>query len=110
LAAVWALGDAPRLGVADAVPEEPATDRPDAPAALDIEQVRTLGQSMMKALERGSFDDKALAELTAALRGCVAGDKLEALQRTLDDFDFAAARNALQELLDECLVMQRTST
>jgi hypothetical protein len=43
------------------------------------------------------------------LRGCAGAHRLPALQRALDDFDFAAARAALQALLDECLDTQRTT-
>ena len=62
---------------------------------------------MLHSLERGSFDQQELAALSSVLRGCVAEPRLLGLQRALDDFDFTAARDALQMLLDECQEMQR---
>ena len=99
MAAVWALADAP--------PARPAAAAAAATAPPDLEQVRSLGQAMLDSLERGGFDETALAALAAALRGSVAQASLSALQHALDDFDFAAARKALQALLDECLDTQR---
>jgi hypothetical protein len=107
VAAVLALDDAPGPpgGTAATATQGP----PAAAPALDLERVRTLGESMLHALERGSFDESALAALAAALRGCGAQSSLDALQRALDDFDFTAARNALQGLLDQCLDTQRST-
>jgi hypothetical protein len=50
-----------------------------------------------------------MAALSGVLRGCVAEESLQALQRALDDFDFNAARDALQALLDECQDTQRNT-
>jgi CheY-like chemotaxis protein len=102
LAAVRALGDS--------LPGAGAAQDAAAPSAQpDREQVRSLGASLMQSLERGSFDDKALAALAGLLRGCVAAGRLQALQHALDDFDFTAARAALQDVLDECLERQRSA-
>ncbi|WP_342118816.1 MHYT domain-containing protein [Pseudoduganella sp. OTU4001] len=83
---------------------------PPAVAATDQEQLRTLGAAMLKSLERGSFDERELAALAALLRGCGAQARLDTLQRALDDFDFSAARDALEGLLADCLDTQRNAT
>jgi hypothetical protein len=64
---------------------------------------------MLHSLERGSFDQQEMTALSSVLRGCAAEPSLQALQRALDDFDFPAARDAVQALLDECQDMQRTT-
>jgi hypothetical protein len=74
---------------------------------LDMERVQTLGNAMLQSLARGSFDQQELAALTSALSACVDAERLGLLQSALDDFDFAAARDALQALLDECNETQR---
>jgi len=105
LAAVWAQDD-----VRSEAPVKSTAGQATAQAApLDLEQARALGSAMMQSLERGSFDQQELAELSGVLRGCVAEERLQALQRALDDFDFTAACNALQALLDECQDTQRTT-
>ena len=107
LAAVWAHDAATRqrstAAAADANAAAPAASL----AEMDLEYVRALGDEMLQSLERGSFDQKEMAALAEALHGCVAGARLQALQRALDDFDFAAASSALQALLDECMDSQK---
>jgi len=102
LASVWALVDV----LADA---GEATAMSAAVPAMppDLQRVHAMGNAMLHSLERGSFDQQELAALSSVLRGCVAEQKLLALQRALDDFDFTAARDALHMLLDECQEMQR---
>ncbi len=99
LAAVWAQDDFPTdtASQAAAVPAAPP----------DLERIQAVANAMLHSLERGSFEQQELAALSGVLRGCVADNRLQELQRALDDFDFAAARDALQTLLDECLDMQR---
>ncbi|WP_426337058.1 MHYT domain-containing protein [Pseudoduganella sp. R-31] len=99
LAAVWARDDAGDPLAQSATPASP----------LDLEQVQAMGKAMLQSLERGSFEQQELAALADVLRGCVAEAHLQALQRALDDFDFPAARDALQALLDECLDTQRNT-
>lgn len=96
LAAVWALDDV-RAAEPASIP----------PAPLDLERVQAISNAMLDSLERGSFDQQELAALSGVLHGCAAEQRLPALQRALDDFDFTAARDALQALLDECMDMQR---
>ena len=116
VAAVLALGDAPQAlrAAAGTAALEGSDDSAPAPAAdpapaMDLERVRALGESMLRALERGSFDETSLTALASALRGCAVQHRLDALQRALDDFDFTAARNALQGLLEQCLDTQRSA-
>lgn len=96
LAAVWAQDDV-RAAESASIP----------PAPFDLERVQAISNAMLDSLERGSFDQQELAALSGVLRGCAAEQRLPALQRALDDFDFTAARDALQALLDECMDMQR---
>jgi HPt (histidine-containing phosphotransfer) domain-containing protein len=104
LAAVWAQDDV-RADAGEATGVNAA-----APAVpLDLERVHAMGSAMLHSLERGSFDQQEMAALSSVLRGCAAEPSLQALQRALDDFDFPAARDALQALLDECQDMQRTT-
>ncbi len=110
LAAVWAHDAAARQAPAAAgvaAGETAAATPRTSFNALDLEHVRQLGEAMMQSLERGSFEQQELAALAAALQGCVAAGRLQALQSALDDFDFSAASSALQALLDECIDTQR---
>ena len=102
LAAVWAQDDV-RADAREATSVSAAA----AAGPLDLERVHAMGNAMLHSLERGSFDQQELAALSSVLRGCVAEPRLLGLQRALDDFDFTAARDALQMLLDECQEMQR---
>ncbi|HEY0586669.1 MAG TPA: MHYT domain-containing protein [Pseudoduganella sp.] len=101
LAAVWEQDDA---GSAAAAPAAVAGSLP-----LDLERAQAMGDAMLQSLERGSFDQQEMAALSGVLRGCVAEESLQALQRALDDFNFNAARDALQALLDECQDTQRNT-
>jgi len=102
LAAVWQQDDAG--GAAAAVPAAAAASQ-----TIDLERAHAMGNAMLQSLERGSFDQQEMAALSGVLRGCVAEESLQALQRALDDFDFNAARDALQALLDECQDTQRNT-
>jgi PAS domain S-box-containing protein len=101
LAAIWEQDDA---GSAAAGLAAVAGSQP-----IDLEQAHAMGNAMLQSLERGSFDQQEMAALSGVLHGCVAEERLLALQRALDDFDFNAARDALQALLDECQDMQRNT-
>jgi CheY-like chemotaxis protein len=105
--AVQHLSDA--LAAVRALDDEDGDAGGAGPAAtpLDMERVQTLGNAMLQSLARGSFDQQELAALTSALSACVDAERLGLLQSALDDFDFAAARDALQALLDECNETQR---
>jgi PAS domain S-box-containing protein len=107
LAAVWAHDAALRQRRAAADVPAAAPDPGPASAALDLQHVHALGDAMLQSLERGSFDQHEMAALAEALRGCVAAERLQALQGALDDFDFEAARSALQALLEECMNTQK---
>ena len=101
LAAVWAQ---------DAAGQHAEAATPSAAKGLlplDLERVRALGEAMRQSLEHGSFEQQEMAALAEALRGRIAAERLQALQRALDDFDFNASSGALQALLDEYLDTQK---
>ncbi|WP_374584765.1 MHYT domain-containing protein [Pseudoduganella sp.] len=77
----------------------PADAEAAAPAGCADAQVQALGTALLQSLERGSFDQQVLAELTDCLRGKVPQAQLDGLQRAVDDFDFDNARSRLQTLL-----------
>jgi CheY-like chemotaxis protein len=72
---------------------------PSTTLAFDAEGVRTAGETLMRALQRGGLDETALATLTTALTGHVPAAALAALQRAIDDFDFASAQDRLASLV-----------
>ena len=107
-----ALQAAREAGTGSAAAASPAS--PAAAAALqapaDLAHIRALAATLGDSLERGSFDEQALATLVGALQGCVPAARLVALQRAVDDFDFDTARSRLAALVADCVSMQTGAT
>ncbi|MBB3119674.1 MHYT domain-containing protein [Pseudoduganella violacea] len=84
----------------EALPAVPAEVPVTTPALLELRQTAA---ALDKALARGALDDAALAQLGLALQDHAASTTLAKLQAALDDFDFALARQLLQEILAQAL-------
>jgi len=100
-AAGSAAGAAPAPEPADAA----AAGAPDAAAgpAPDAALLHNLGVKLQRSIDRGSFDQDAMTELSEVLRGSAGPARLAELQRAIDDFDFAAAQARLETLLADFL-------
>jgi CheY-like chemotaxis protein/anti-sigma regulatory factor (Ser/Thr protein kinase) len=68
---------------------------------LDCARVLALSDALMQALQRGSVDDDALAQLDAAVKGHAAASHIAQLYKTIDNFDFDMAQTSLTALTAE---------
>ncbi|MEC5385793.1 PAS domain S-box protein [Uliginosibacterium sp. H3] len=72
---------------------------------MDYATLRSAGSRLIETLGQGALDDEALARFSAAMPAGI--PQLQTLQRFIDDFDFAAARQHLATFLD---ALQETET
>ncbi|MES2257892.1 MAG: MHYT domain-containing protein [Pseudomonadota bacterium] len=77
---------------------------------LDTASVRKLGAVLQQSIDSGSFDEQTMLQLTQAVAGHVAPERLKELQQAIDDFDFSAAQQRLEALLEACLPPHAGST